>query len=122
MLAQITAAALLGELRALAHPVSIDNVPTSDNQEDHVSMGMTGALLTLESVRRAETIVAIELLCAAQGIELTTGKPGPRTARIAAAVRGRVPLLTEDRPPGPDIEAVLELVASAELAKLVEER
>ena len=122
MLAQITAAALLAELRALAHPVSTDNVPTSDNQEDHVSMGMTGAVLTLDSVRRAETIVAIELLCAAQGIELTEGKPGPRTARIAAAVRERVPLLTEDRPPGPDIEAVLELVASPELARLVEER
>ena len=121
MLAQITAAALLAELRALAHPVSTDNVPTSDNQEDHVSMGMTGALLTLESVRRAETIVAIELLCAAQGIELTEGEPGPRTARIAAAVRERVPLLTEDRPPGPDIEAVLELVASPELARIVEE-
>jgi histidine ammonia-lyase len=77
-------------------------------------------VLTLESVRRAETVVAIELLCATQGIELTDGEPGPRTARVAAAVRGCVPLLTEDRPPGPDIDAVRELVASPELARIVE--
>jgi histidine ammonia-lyase len=120
MLAQITAAALLAELRVLAHPVSADNVPTSDNQEDHVSMGMTGAVLALESVRRAETVVAVELLCAAQAIEVTDGEPGPLSARVLAAVRGRVPRLTEDRPPGPDIEAVRALVSSGDLFELVE--
>lgn len=119
MVAQITAAALLSELRALAHPVSVDNVPTSDNQEDHVSMGMTGALFALESLRRVETIVAIELLCAAQGIELTDGDPGPRAAQILAAVRERVPALTEDRPPAHDIEAVRPLVGSDTLSRLV---
>ena len=121
MLAQITAAALLSELRVLAQPVSIDNVPTSDNQEDHVSMGMTGAQLALESVRRAETIVAIELLCAAQGIDLTGTPPGPRTARILAAIRERVPVLTEDRPPAGDIEALRPLVGSPQLCQLVED-
>jgi histidine ammonia-lyase len=120
MLAQITAAALLSELRALAHPVSADNVPTSDNQEDHVSMGMTGALLTIASLRRAEMVVAIELLCAAQGISLTDGRPGSGAARVLAAVRERVPMLVEDRPPGPDIEALVPLVASPELSLLVE--
>jgi histidine ammonia-lyase len=122
MLAQITAAAVLAELRVLAQPVSIDNVPTSDNQEDHVSMGMTGAVLALESVRRAETVVAAELLCAAQGLDLTEGEPGPRAARLVAAIREHVPALREDRPPGPDIEAVQELVASGELARLAVER
>ena len=83
------------------------------------SMGMTGALLALESLRRVETIVAIELLCAAQGIELTDGDPGPRAAQILGAVRERVPALTEDRPPAHDIEAVRPLVGSDALSRLV---
>jgi histidine ammonia-lyase len=83
-------------------------------------MGMTGAVLALESVRRAETVVAVELLCAAQAIEVTDGEPGPLSARVLAAVRGRVPRLTEDRPPGPDIEAVRALVSSGDLFELVE--
>ncbi|MGH3993199.1 MAG: HAL/PAL/TAL family ammonia-lyase, partial [Pseudonocardiaceae bacterium] len=64
MVAQYTAAALLSELRALAHPVSCDSVPTSDNQEDHVSMGMTAATMALGAVERLETVLAIELVCA----------------------------------------------------------
>jgi histidine ammonia-lyase len=120
MLAQITAAALLAELRVLAQPVSIDNVPTSDNQEDHVSMGMTGAVFALESVERAETVVAVELLCAAQALDLSDGAPGARAARIVEAIRRHVPTLREDRPPGPDIEAVRALVASSELSLLAE--
>ncbi len=117
MLVQITAAALLAELRLLAQPVSIDNVPTSDNQEDHVSMGMTAATLSLESVKRAELVVAAELLCAAQAIDATEGDPGTGTAQIVAAVRKRVAPLTEDRPPGPDIEALRELLASGYLLR-----
>jgi histidine ammonia-lyase len=71
-------------------------------------------------LRRAEAVVAIELLCAAQGIDLTDGGPGTGSARILAAVRERVPVLVEDRPPGPDIEAVSTLVRSPELSRLVE--
>jgi histidine ammonia-lyase len=119
MLVQITAAALLAELRLLAQPVSIDNVPTSDNQEDHVSMGMTAATLALESVRRAEMVIAAELLCAAQAIDMTDGEPGVGTARIVAAVRKRVAPLTEDRPPGPDIESVRELLSSGEFLRQI---
>jgi histidine ammonia-lyase len=108
-------------LRALAHSVSIDTVPTSDNQEDHVSMGMTAALLSLDAVDRAEGVVAIEALLAAQAIDLVPGRPGEGTARLHALVREHVPPLDDDRPPGPDIEAVKALVAGGELASLVAE-
>jgi histidine ammonia-lyase len=119
MVVQYTAAALLSELRALAHPVSHDTVPTSDNQEDHVSMGMTGALLALESVSRLEIVLAIEALCAAQALELVPGRPGAGAANVHRLVRSRVPALDEDRSPAPDIEAVRDLVASGELAAAV---
>jgi histidine ammonia-lyase len=121
MVVQYTAAALVAELRALAHPVSVDTIPTSDNQEDHVSMGMTAALLALESAERAETVVAIEVLCAAQALETGTRRPGWGTARLYAAVRGRVPALEEDRPPAPDIAAVRRLVAEGTFAAVVAE-
>jgi histidine ammonia-lyase len=121
MVAQYTAAALVGELRALAHPVSVDSVPTSDNQEDHVSMGMTSALLALDAGDRAETVVAIEALCAAQALELVPGRPGAGVARLYELVRERVPALVEDRPPAPDIDAVRELVARGSLAAAVRE-
>jgi histidine ammonia-lyase len=119
MVAQYTSAALVGELRALAQPVSIDSVPTSDNQEDHVSMGMTGALLSLDVAWRAETVLAVEALLASQAIDLVPGRPGRGTERLHALVRDRVPPLEEDRPPGPDIEAVQELIAEGALAAVV---
>jgi histidine ammonia-lyase len=119
MVVQYTAAALLSELRALAHPVSHDTVPTSDNQEDHVSMGMTGALLAMESVSRLEVVLAIEALCAAQALELVPGKPGRGAADLHRLVRSRVAPLEEDRPPAPDIDAIRELVASGAVAAAV---
>ena len=87
MVVQYTAAALLSELRALAHPVSLDTVPTSDNQEDHVSMGMTAALLALQSTERLELVLAIEALCAAQALELVPGRPGDGAAEVHRLVR-----------------------------------
>jgi histidine ammonia-lyase len=121
MVVQYTAAALVGELRALAHPVSVDSIPTSDNQEDHVSMGMTGALLSLDALERAATVVAIEALCAAQAVDLVPGRPGAGAARLHALVRERVDALDEDRPPGPDIEAVRALVSDGQVAAVVAE-
>jgi histidine ammonia-lyase len=115
MVAQYTAAALLAELRALAHPVSVDSVPTSDNQEDHVSMGMTAALMTLDALDRLRAVLAIELLCASQALDLRPGRSGDGTARLHAAARARVPTLTDDRPPAPDIEALAALIAEGEL-------
>jgi histidine ammonia-lyase len=119
MVAQYTAAALLSELRALAHPVSVDSVPTSDNQEDHVSMGMTGALMALDAVERLETVVAIELLCACQAIDCDRGDPGDAVAAAFAAVREVVPMLVDDRPPAGDIEAVRALVAEGRIAAIL---
>jgi histidine ammonia-lyase len=112
MVIQYTAAALVAELRALAQPVSIDSIPTSDNQEDHVSMGMTAALMALDAVPRLERIVAIELLCACQALDCDPGDPAPAVAGLHGAVRELVPRLTADRPPAEDLAAVLPLVQS----------
>jgi histidine ammonia-lyase len=119
MVAQYTAAALLAELRALAHPVSVDNVPTSDNQEDHVSMGMTGALMALDAVERLETIVAIELMCACQALDCDPGDPGVAVAALHEAVRAHVPALADDRPPADDIASILPLVADGAIAAIL---
>lgn len=119
MVAQYTAAALLSELRALAQPVSIDNVPTSDNQEDHVSMGMTAGLLTLAATERLERIVAIELLCACQALDCDRGQPGACVGELHALVRERVPALADDRPPADDIAALVPLVRNGSLAEVL---
>jgi histidine ammonia-lyase len=110
MIVQYGAAAIVAELRALAHPVSVDSIPTSDNQEDHVSMGMTAALMTLDSVERLERIVAYELLCACQALDCDPEQPSATVASIHAAVRERVSPLVEDRPPADDLAALLPLV------------
>lgn len=119
MIAQYVAAALVSELRALAHPVSVDSVPTSDNQEDHVSMGMTGALMALDAVDRVERILGYEALCACQALDRDPGAPGEAVAALHAAVRTRVPELMDDRPPAGDLDAVLGLVQDGSLAQLL---
>lgn len=119
MIAQYAAAALVVELRALAHPVSVESVPTSDNQEDHVSMGMTAAVMSLESVSRLELIVAYELLCACQALDCDPGAPGALIGEVHAAVRARVPQLVEDRPPADDLALVVPLVRDGSLAGML---
>jgi histidine ammonia-lyase len=119
MVAQYTAAALVAELRALAHPVSVDSIPTSDNQEDHVSMGMTAAVMALEAADRLERVVAIELLCACQALDCDPGAPGATVAALHRAVRERVPVLTADRPPADDLEALLPLISEGTVAALL---
>ncbi len=117
MIAQYAAAALVNELQVLAHPASVDTIPTSANQEDHVSMGATSALHLRDAVERARTVLAIEALCAAQGLDHRAPmRPGAGVARAHAVVRSRVPHLGEDRPPSPDIAAAAELLARGELA------
>jgi histidine ammonia-lyase len=116
MIAQYTAAALVNELQTLAHPSSIDTVPTSANQEDHVSMGATSALHLIEILDRTTTVLAIEALCAAQGLDFRRPmRPGLGVAAAHDLVRAAVPHLAADRPPSPDITAVRELVASGAL-------
>jgi histidine ammonia-lyase len=116
MIAHYTAAALVNELQTLTHPASVDSIPTSANQEDHVSMGATSALHLREAVDRAELVIAIEALCAAQGIDFRAPlRPGAGVAAAHAAIRARVAHLDADRPPSPDIDAVRELVHSGDL-------
>jgi len=116
MIAHYTAAALVNELQTLAHPSSVDTIPTSANQEDHVSMGATSALHLREAVDRAEHVLAIEALCAAQGLDFRAPlRPGAGVAAAHAMVRGRVPHLDTDRSPAPDIASVRELVQSGEI-------
>jgi histidine ammonia-lyase len=116
MIAQYTAAALVNELQTLAHPSSVDTIPTSANQEDHVSMGATSALHLREVVDRAEAVLAIEALCAAQGLDFRSPmRPGDGVARAHARLRSLVPHLAEDRPPAGDIAEVRDLLRVGEL-------
>lgn len=110
MIGQITAVALLNESKVLAHPASVDNLPTSGGKEDHVSMGMTSALKLRRMVENAETVLAIELMAAAEGLEYRKPlRPGDGVQRAFEIVRERVARLERDRPLGPDFE----LLASA---------
>ena len=116
MIAHYTAAALVNELKGLSHPSSVDTIPTSANQEDHVSMGATSALRLREAIDRAERVLAIEALCAAQGLDFRAPlDPGSASRPRTPLVRERVPHLAADRPPSPDIEALRELVHAGDL-------
>jgi histidine ammonia-lyase len=107
MIAQYVAAALVNEIKVLAHPASIDSIPTSAGMEDFVSMGVTAALKARQALDLAYRVVAIELLCAAQGLDFRKPlRPGRGVVAAHEAVRGLVPTLAADRPPSPDIEAV----------------
>lgn len=98
MIAHVTAAALLNEAKVLSHPSSVDSVPTSGGKEDHVSMGMTGALKLRQVVSNAEHVLAVELICAAQGLDYRLPlKPSHQVAEAAAVVRQTVAPLKEDR-------------------------
>jgi histidine ammonia-lyase len=111
MIAHVTAAALLNECKVLAHPSSTDSVPTSGGKEDHVSMGMTGALKLRQIVQNLEHILAIEMMCATQGLDYRQPlQPSPAVARAHAKIRAVVPHLDEDRIPAPDIEAIASLI------------
>jgi histidine ammonia-lyase len=104
MIAHVVAASLLNEAKVLAHPASIDSVPTSGGKEDHVSMGMTGALKLRTVVENAENVVAIELLAAAEGIEHRRPlKAGAGVERAFTVLRSIAPPLTEDRALSTDI-------------------
>jgi histidine ammonia-lyase len=111
MIAHVVAAALLNEAKVLAHPASADSVPTSGGKEDHVSMGMTAALKFRQLAENAERLLAIELLCAAQGLEYRLPlKPARRVGEAFAAVREIVKPLAEDRVLSGDIEALARAV------------
>ncbi len=121
MIAQVTAAALVSENKVLAHPASVDSIPSSANREDHVSMGTIAARKSREIAEHVEAVLAIELLCAAQGMHLRrplTASPAVEAA--VSCIREEVPPLHADRLLHPDIEAVARLVRSGALLRAVE--
>jgi histidine ammonia-lyase len=118
MIAQYTAASLVSENKVLSHPASVDSIPTSANQEDHNSMGAQKCLRVL---RNAQTVIAIELMTAAQGIDFHSPlKCGKGTGAAYDLIRSRIPHLNRDRVLHDDIQKALELVRSEAVLKNVE--
>jgi histidine ammonia-lyase len=121
MLVQYTAASLVSECKALAHPASVDSIPSSAGQEDHVSMGMTAARHAREVVANAETVLALEALGAAQALDLRSPlEPGTATRAVHEAIRARVPFFEADREFAPDIAEAVTLVRDADLVVAAE--
>lgn len=113
MIAQYTAAALVSENKVLAHPASVDSIPTSANQEDHVSMGMVAARKALDIIRNTENVLAIEFLSATQGIEFRNPKKlGHGTGHAYRIIRKKVRSVNEDRELWEDIEKMRGLFAN----------
>ncbi len=111
MIAQVTAAALASESKGLAHPASVDSIPTSADKEDHVSMGMGAALKLGAIISNTTTIFAIELLCAAQGIDLLRPmRTSPSLEALHAAVREGIDVWEQDREMARDISGAVEFV------------
>jgi histidine ammonia-lyase len=107
MIAHVAAVSLLSESKVLAHPASVDNVPTSGGQEDHVSMGMTAAVKLRGIVDNGEYVAAIELLAASQALRYREPfESGPQIRRVLETIRAIAPPLAEDRPLSRDMEAV----------------
>jgi len=123
MLAQYTAAALVAENRVLSHPASVESIPTSGSQEDHVSMGWGAGRKLNDVLRNTANVIAVELACAAQGCEQRAPlEPAPGTQSILQAVRTVVPPLVADRPVGADIEATAQLIEDGGIAAAMERR
>src|SRR5205807_1117659 len=113
MLAQYTAAALVSENKVLAHPASVDSIPTSANQEDHNSMGSIAALKLRNVIANVQQVIAIEMLVAAQGIDfLKPLKPGKGSGAAYDIIRARVPRLEADRNISEDMRKINELIES----------
>ncbi len=116
MMAQVTAAALVSENKVLCHPASVDSIPTSADKEDHVSMGMGAALKCRQVAANVRQILAIELLAAAQGIDLLRPlRSSPRLEELHLWVRGAVAVWDEDREMAPDLAAAQELLATGKI-------
>jgi len=120
MVAQVTAAALTSENKALATPHSVDSISTSGNQEDYVSMGMSGARRLERMLVNLRNTIAIELLCACQGIDLLAPlQTGALAKKAYVVVRAKSGKVTEDRPLTPDIQAVAALVAGGNFSTIL---
>ncbi len=120
MIAQVTAAALTSENKALAAPHSVDSISTSGNQEDYVSMGMSGARRLGRMIENLRHTIAIELLCACQGIDLLSPlQTGTLAARAYASVREKSSKLTQDRPLASEIESISALLADGTISQML---
>jgi histidine ammonia-lyase len=123
MIAQYTAAALVSENKILSHPACVDSIPTSANKEDHVSMGTISARKCRDIIKNAEDVIAIELLCGAQALDLFTNmKPGEGSLSAYAAIRNVVPHLEKDRILHEDIHKVKELMKNGVIIDAVEQK
>ncbi len=121
MIAQVTAAALVSENKVLAHPSSVDSIPTSANKEDHVSMGTFAARKALEITENACNVLAVELICAAQALDLRAPlQPSPATDLALGLVRGKIAHWKEDRLMHLAIDRARELISSGALIESVE--
>ena len=121
MIAQYAAAALVSENKGLAHPASVDSIPTSANKEDHVSMGAFAARKCRDIVLNTENVIAIELLCGAQAIDLFTNiKAGEGTLAAYLTIRQHVDYMKEDRQLSKDIAAVKALLEDGAIVRAVE--
>lgn len=118
MVSQYTAAALVSENKVLAHPASVDSIPTSANQEDHVSMGVTAGLKALSVLANVETVLAIELLCAAEGIDYRRPlRSSPPLEAVHALLRTETAHVDADRPLYPDIAVASRMVREGRIAR-----
>ncbi len=122
MIAQYTAASIVSENKVLAHPASVDSIPTSANQEDHNSMGSIAARKALKVVRNLASVLAVEYLCAAQGVDFHAPlRPGAGAAAAHALLRAHVPHLDDDRVLHTDLEAATALVLSGAVLQAAEQ-
>lgn len=120
MMLQVTAVALLCEAKVLAHPASIDNVPTDGGKEDHVSMGMTAATKLRSIVENAELVTAIELITAAEALEYRAPLvPGRGVKRAQEIVRAQVPRLVNDRSMSNDIQKMVQVLGEGAFDSLL---
>jgi histidine ammonia-lyase len=120
MLAHYTAAALLNRLRGHASPSSIDSVPTSGGQEDHVSMGWNACRQMRAAVADATRIVAIETVCAAEALDLRGIEPGPATSAVRTALRAEIPRMDSDRFLAPDLAVAEQMVHEGAVLRAAE--
>jgi histidine ammonia-lyase len=118
MMAQVTAAAVTSEVKTLSHPASVDTIPTSGNREDHVSMSMSAALKAVRVADLARHVLAVELLCACEAIDLLAPlRSSDPLMRVHDFIRERVPGVEHDRPLAPDLRAISDMIVGGELER-----
>ena len=119
MIAEVTSAALMSENKHLANPCSTDSTPTSANQEDHVSMAAHAARRLKKMNKNLNTIIGIELMCGAQGVEFRAPlKTSVKLTKVLSSIRAVVPKIVEDRYMANDIEILRKLVESGKILEV----